>query len=86
MPDASVAHAIMSAVADQLQSAKWTTYESRPVTNPDMPRATHEATLWVFEKRLRCYRLDKGQQVFDANDVHDLLGVSFEEMARLANA
>jgi len=34
-----------------------------------LPRATHEGVLEIFGKRLRCYRLDDGMCVLDADDV-----------------
>jgi hypothetical protein len=37
--------------------------------DPDVPYATHEGTLELGELRLRCYQLNDGRRIFDAEDV-----------------
>lgn len=39
----------------------------RPTT--DVPYATHSGVLTLFDKQLRCYRLNTGETVFDADDL-----------------
>ncbi|TFY97518.1 hypothetical protein [Ramlibacter rhizophilus] len=36
----------------------------------NLPYATHSGVLEIMGHRLRCYRLNTGQAVFDADDVH----------------
>lgn len=39
-----------------------------------LPYATHSGVLDVFGAKLRCYRLNTGQAVFDADDVKEFFG------------
>lgn len=52
----------MSAVDQMLAAVEW---KALPVTNEatDIPYATHEGTLHVFDLELRVYQLSNGQRV-----------------------
>ena len=54
-------------------------------TDGDTLFATHEGTLEIMGHSLRCYRLNNGQAVFNADDLEaflsDILGVDIKEKA-----
>lgn len=39
-----------------------------------IPWATHEGVMTIGEVKLRCYRLNTGQAIFNAEDIDALLG------------
>lgn len=56
-----------------LDGAEWKALDlkgARFTDEPDALYATHEATLEIGDSTLRCYQLNDGQRVFDADDVH----------------
>lgn len=36
--------------------------------SPDLPYATHSGVLTILDKQFRCYRLNDGRAIFDADD------------------
>jgi predicted solute-binding protein len=51
-----------------LDAVKWTATDQTPDSS-DLPFATHAGVLTIGDKALRCYRLNTGEAVFDADDV-----------------
>jgi hypothetical protein len=49
---------------------------SNVATDDGMPYATHHGILRIFDLELRCYRLNTGQAVIHADDMHALLGLA----------
>ena len=53
-----------------LDRVEWTAAEPlEDLSKAAMPYATHEGVLEIFGHKLRCYRLNTGQAVFNADDV-----------------
>jgi hypothetical protein len=51
-----------------LDAVEWQATAAQP--NPDgLPYATHSGVLRIGEISLRCYRLNDGRAVFDADDI-----------------
>ena len=46
-----------------------------------VPKTTHEAVFTIFGVPLRCYRLDNGQAIINADDFHALLEAMANEDA-----
>ena len=44
-------------------------------TKPEGRYATHSGELSIMGHRFKCYRLNTGEAVFDADDVHAFLGL-----------
>jgi len=43
------------------------------MTTDEIPNAVWEGTFSVFGLTLRCYTLDNGQRIINADDFHDLM-------------
>lgn len=69
----------MSPIEMMLDGITWVPAGDRP-DGPDnhdgVPFATHEGVLDLMGHKIRCYRLNTGQAVFNADDVNDFLGGS----------
>jgi len=62
-----------------MSQVEWTTVEGAGAT-PDgsgLPYATHHGELMLGPYKIRCYRLNNGTAILNAEDVHRMLG--FEE-------
>lgn len=66
-----------------LDGVEWREAEPGKAGTPDeeMPYATHHGVLEIAGHKLRCYRLNTGQAVFNADDVRDFFGGVFKESA-----
>jgi hypothetical protein len=65
-----------------LETVKWKALDLTDcsfVGEPDALYATHEGTLEIADARLRCYQLNDGQRVFDADDVAAIFSTQPEE-------
>jgi hypothetical protein len=58
----------MTPIESMLAGIDWQETPTQPVG--DLPYATHSGVLEIAGKRLRCYRLNTGQAIFDADDVN----------------
>ena len=71
-------------IEQMLDTVVWTAGEAAPHA-PDELYATHEGVLGIGGVKLRCYRLNNGQTVFDADDFRaffgDLLGDLYSDIA-----
>jgi hypothetical protein len=62
-------------IETMLASVEWVPAEPAAQRAPGgLPYATHSGVLDLFGTKLRCYRLNTGQAVFDADDVKDFFG------------
>ena len=54
----------------------WTPIEvtSEAPNDPGLPYATHQGKLTIGPCTIRCYRLNDGRAILDAEDVHRMLG------------
>ncbi len=50
--------------------------EDLAMADDGIPWATHSGVLTIAGTQLRCYRLNTGQAIFDADDVATLFGMS----------
>jgi len=59
-----------------LDAVEWTEVvaDQNAEFSPDLPFATHEGVLRIAGTQLRCYRLNDGRAIFNADDIHELLG------------
>lgn len=58
-----------------LNAVEWEEIETPPNDYEcGLPRATHRGVLKIGEFELRCYQLDNGQRIFDAEDVAEFFG------------
>jgi len=65
---------VKAPIDTMLDGVQWRAREGSPDTTNGLPYATHEGVLEIFGHNLRCYRLNTGQTVFDADDVHEFFG------------
>jgi hypothetical protein len=56
----------MSPIKSMLSNVVWQETGLQP--NGDLPYATHAGELDIAGTKLRCYRLNTGESVFDADD------------------
>ena len=62
-------------IEQMMDSLDWTSVESQPQAQAaGLPYVTHAGVLVVGEMRLRCYRLNTGEAVIDADDMHKFFG------------
>lgn len=66
----------MSNVEAMLSGVKWQAAEVVPQTD-DLPYATHSGVFEIMGHKLRCYRLNTGQAIFDADDFEAFLNEAF---------
>lgn len=59
-----------------LDNVEWVKNKSDKDHENDLPWATHEGVLEIGGIRLRCYRLNTGQAIFNADDVNELFGLN----------
>lgn len=66
----------MSAVNELLKMATWKELEQYPAeaVAEGLPYATHEGEMEIMGHKLRCYRLNTGQAVVNADDAHAFFG------------
>lgn len=57
-----------------LDGVTWIRNENVKGTDSGQPYATHHGVLELEGHKLRCYRLNTGQAVFDADDVNEFFG------------
>lgn len=57
----------MHDIPAMLTNVKWQATEVVPQTD-DLPYATHSGVFEILGRTLRCYRLNTGQAIFDADD------------------
>lgn len=58
-----------------LDSVEWTLVDVREHDRIDgLPYTTHEGVLEIVGHKLRCYRLNTGEAIFNAEDVHAFFG------------
>lgn len=59
----------MTPIESMLSKVEWEVTDAKPsTTDSDLPHATHKGVLDLFGHSLRCYRLNTGEAVFDADD------------------
>ena len=63
----------MTPIESLLTNVDWVRTRNEP--KGDLPYATHEGVLKIGEIALRCYRLNTGQAIFNAEDFEALFGV-----------
>jgi hypothetical protein len=65
-----------SPIEQMLDGVEWKQVTTKP-ENPDsdLPYATHAGLLKIGALELRCYRLNTGMSVFDADDVKRFFGM-----------
>jgi hypothetical protein len=65
-----------SPIEQVLDGVEWNPVTTEP-ENPDsdLPYATHAGVLTIGALELRCYRLNTGMAVFDADDVKRFFGM-----------
>lgn len=56
-----------------LNGLAWEAVDHAPSAD-GLPTVTHEGTLEIAGHRLRCYRLDNGQAIINADDFHAFFG------------
>ena len=54
-----------------LKNVEWVECENDSVKSGDLPYATHEGVLDIAGMKLRCYRLNTGQAIFNSDDMTD---------------
>jgi hypothetical protein len=57
-----------------LDGVTWTEAEQQPNNHDGLPWATHEGVLDIAGHKLHCYRLNTGQAIFNADDIHAFFG------------
>jgi hypothetical protein len=61
-----------------LLAVEWLPVDKPPPPSfSPLPFATHQGVLRIGDARLRCYRLNTGKTVFDADDVREFFGGEF---------
>jgi hypothetical protein len=63
-----------SPIETMLDGVQWMAREDQPGATDGTPYATHEGVLEILGHKLRCYRLNTGQTVFNADDVNAFFG------------
>lgn len=62
-----------------LDGVQWQEVSQRDDNTDGLPWVTHEGVLEIAGAKLRCYRLNTGQAIFDADDVQDYIGGMLSE-------
>jgi hypothetical protein len=62
----------MTPVEKLLESVAWKPLDNNEAET-DLPCATHSGVLEINGLKLRCYTLNDGRRIFDAEDIHALL-------------
>lgn len=63
-----------------LDQAEWVeVVRDGPPTESDLPYATHSGVLRIGTCELKCYRLNTGEAIFDADDLIRFFGGDVEE-------
>lgn len=60
-------------IEQMMDAVDWKPCEA-PGTDPGIPYATHKGEMHIAGLRLRCYRLNTGQAIIDADDVNNFFG------------
>jgi hypothetical protein len=58
-------------IEQMLKTVEWTENEEKEHFG-ELPYATHSGVLYLGENKLRCYRLNTGMAVFDADDFEEM--------------
>jgi hypothetical protein len=68
-------------IHDLLDTVEWVEVEGDPPEDDDLPYATHEGTLTLQAEgaSLKCYQLNNGQCVFEAESLMRFLGVLYKD-------
>lgn len=61
-----------------LDKINWIQYEDEERHNSELPYATHSGVLKIGDIELKCYRLNNGMAVFDADDIENFFDNLFE--------
>lgn len=61
-----------------LDGVTWVPVERQATGDSDLPYATHEGVLELFGSKLRCYRLNIGDAVFNADDFEAFWNAALE--------
>jgi hypothetical protein len=62
----------MPDIPTMLANVKWQATDVVPQTD-DLPYATHSGVFEIMGHKLRCYRLNTGQAIFDADDFQEFI-------------
>lgn len=58
----------MTPIEQILSTVDWQEAPQQDVESDGLPYATHSGILKIFGVQLRCYRLNDGRAIFDADD------------------
>jgi Flp pilus assembly protein CpaB len=59
-----------------LKNIDWKAVEKSTDEKKDgLPYVTHEATLTIFNKKLKCYQLSDGNQIIDKDDMESFFRI-----------
>ena len=63
----------MTPIEMMLGGIAWTQSDAEPPTDSDLPYATHSGVWEIGGRSLKCYRLNTGQAIFDAQDMESFM-------------
>jgi hypothetical protein len=61
-------------IEKMLDGVHWREADGPPEDDDGTPWATHEGVMDIMGHKLRCYRLNTGQAIINADDMHDFFG------------
>lgn len=63
----------MTPIEKMMAAVEWEATDAAP-SSVGLPVATHSGVLHIGDLSLRCFRLDDGRAIFDANDLSEFFG------------